>query len=68
MKKLAGLLLLTLSAFYGFAQIGEVTKVTATMSQGNQKGYKILIPESTLKTSNDRGQNSCGITMVKQPK
>ena len=49
MKKLAGLLLLTLSAFYGFAQIGEVTEVTATMSQGNQKGFKILIPESNIK-------------------
>lgn len=49
MKKLAVLLFIALSGLQGFAQIGEVTEVTATMSQGNQKGFKILIPESNTK-------------------
>lgn len=49
MKKLAVLLFIALSGLQGFAQIGEVTEVTSTMSHGNQKGFKILIPESNTK-------------------
>ena len=39
------------SSFNLFAQIGKVEEINAKMSQGTNRGLKVLIPETTQKES-----------------
>ncbi len=49
MKKVCFSVLAILSFVYAQAQVSGATLVTMNMSQGNQKGFKILVPEANEK-------------------
>ncbi|MGB0850811.1 MAG: hypothetical protein ACPGTP_06160, partial [Bacteroidia bacterium] len=49
MKKLTTLLILTFTTLITFAQVSSIDEVNIAMSEGTNRGFKVLIPEATKK-------------------